>query len=348
MPSIQIFVRAAIHQLYVSLRSKMRHDHTIRLLLLTAILLVCSAQAQTTSFDIYTIKLPEAIAYYDNQFSGLQVSGKKLYLLSECRIQDKREAVIYTIPLPELDRAVKDTTYQPSFEKIMIYGLDTLAAIMKQANQEYEGLEAFVIKDDMVYLSVETNTPSPLAYILKGRLKDNTIYLSTTFLPVAKPLQPDDSHIYNASFESMMLFRKKLMLFFEYNSFAGNYVYITNPSLLTGIIDSRPMQELPFRITDITPSGKNSFTALNVFYKGEGGDTIYRVSGEDSSNNMLIKKNGVYEDYSRLITLQYNKRGFTWKSLWEFPVEYRGYNWEGIAKYKNGYFVINDKYTRRR
>ena len=75
--------------------------------------------------------------------------------------------------------------------------------------------------------------------------------------------------IYTTSFESMMLFRKKLMLFFEYNSFAGNYVYITNPSLLTGIIDSKPMQELPFRITDITPSGKNSFTALNVFYKGE-------------------------------------------------------------------------------
>ncbi|MFT3750756.1 MAG: hypothetical protein QM768_20760 [Agriterribacter sp.] len=327
---------------------KQRYDHTMRLLFITAILLICSAQAQTTSFDIYTIKLPEAISYYDNQFSGLQVSGEKLYLLSECRIQDRREAVIYAVPLRELDRAIKDTAYQPSFEKIMINGLDTLAAMMKQANQDYEGLEAFVIKDDVVYLSVETNTPSPLAYILKGRLKNNTIYLSKKYLPVAKPLQPDGSHIYNAAFESMMLFKKKLVLFFEYNSFAYNYAYTINTSLSTNTIDSITMQGLPFRITDIAAAGKNNFTALNVFYKGGGRDTVYRVAGQDSINNKLIKINGEYEDYSRLIILHYSKKEFTWKPLWEFPVEYRGYNWEGIAKYKNGYFVINDKYTRNR
>lgn len=320
----------------------------MRLLFLTVILFVCGAQAQTNSFNIHIIKLPEAISYYDNQFSGLQVSGKKLYLLSECRIQDKKEAVIYAIPLSELDRAVKDTAYQPSFEKIMIHGLNTLAAIMKQANQAYEGLEAFVIKDDVVYLSVETNTPSPLAYILKGRLKDHTIYLSKTYLPVAKRVQPDGSHIYNAAFESMMMFKKKPVLFFEYNSFAYNYAYTINPSLSVATIDSIPLMELPFRITDITPAGKNNFTALNVFYKGGGGDTIYRVAAQDSTNNKLIKVNGKYEDYCRIITLQYNKQGLTWKPLWEFPVEYRGYNWEGIAKYKNGYFVINDKYTRNR
>ncbi|MFT3946176.1 MAG: hypothetical protein QM763_04305 [Agriterribacter sp.] len=320
----------------------------MRIIFLTALFLVCKANAQTALFDIYNIKLPKEISYYDNQFSGLQVADKKLYLLSECRIQDKREAVIYAIPLPELDRAMKDTAYEARFEKIMIDGLDTLAAIMKQQNQEYEGLEAFVIKDDVVYFSVETNTPSPLAYILKGQLKNNTVYLSKTCFPVAKPLQANGSHIYNAAFESMMLSGKKLVLFFEYNLFARNYAYIVNATLSDTKTDSIPEQALPFRITDITPGKKNNFIALNVFYKGGGGDTIYRVPENDTANNKLIKLNGEYQDYSRLIEMQYTKKGFTWKPLWEFPVEYRGYNWEGIAKYKKGYFVINDKYTRNR
>ncbi|MCC6286567.1 MAG: hypothetical protein IT249_01650 [Chitinophagaceae bacterium] len=320
----------------------------MRLIFFSVVFLAYSADAQTALFDIYHIKLPKEIAYYDNQFSGLQVANKKLYLLSECRIQDKREAVIYAISLPELDRAMKDTAYELRFEKIMIDGLDTLAAIMKQQNQVYEGLEAFVIKRDTVYFSVETNTPSPFAYILKGQLKNNTVYLSKTCLSVAKPLQPNGSHIYNAAFESMMLSGKKLVLFFEYNLFAHNYAYMVDKTLSDTQIDSIPEQVLPFRITDITTGKKNNFTALNVFYKGGGGDTIYRVPENDTANNKLIKLNGEYQDYSRLIEVQHTKKGFIWKPLWEFPVEYRGYNWEGIAKYKNGYFVINDKYTRNR
>ncbi len=318
----------------------------MRLIFLTVILLNCIAQAQTTSFDIHSIKLPNEISYYDNQFSGLQVAGKKLFLLSESRIQNRREAVIYTIPLSELDRAVKDTAYQPSFDKIVIYGLDTLAHIMNQNNQVYEGLEAFVIRKNTVYLSVETNTASPLAYIIKGKLKRNAIYLSKKYLAVAKPRQPDGDSIYNAAFESMSLFNNKILLFFEYNSFHKNYAY-TAATTLKSAENVMPFQQLPFRITDIARADKNSYMALNVFFKGGGRDTIYRVPEDDSINNRLIKPNGTYEDYSRLIELRYSDTGFTWKPVWEFPIQYRGYNWEGITKYKNGYFVINDKFTRK-
>lgn len=321
-------------------------DQNMRILFLTAFLLFCRAYAQTTSFEICHINLPGEISFYDNQFSGLQIAGKKLYLLSECRIQDKREAVIYAIPLPELERAIDDTVYQPRFEKIIIHGLDAPAAVMKQANDHYEGLEAFIIKKNTVYLSVETSTPSPLAYILKGKLKKNAVYLHKEYISIPKPKKPDGSHIYNAAFESMMLLQKKLVLFFEYNSFDKNYAYTFNTYFTHE--GSVPFRELPFRITDITRAGKHHFMALNVFYKGEGGDTIYRVPEQDTINNRLIKPGGVYEDYSRLIELRYSDAGFTWKPVWEFPVAYRGYNWEGIAKYKNGYFVINDKYTRNR
>lgn len=320
----------------------------MRILFLTVIfLLTGGAFAQTTSFSIHHIKLPAAVSYYDNQFSGLQIAGKKLYLLSECRVQDKREAVIYVARLSDIERSVEDSLHEPQFEKIMIYGLDTLAAIMAKQEQEYEGLEAFVIKNKTVYLSVETSTPSPLAYILKGRIKGNGVYLDKQYIPVPKPLKPDGSHIYNAGFEAMSLVNNKLHLFFEYNSFDKNFIYTYNTSF-DNIADSIPFQPLPFRITDITPAGDGHFTAINLFYKGGGGDTIYRVPEQDTLNNRLIKTNGIYEDYSRLINIQHNTSGFTWEPVWEFPVEYRGYNWEGIAAYKNGYFVVNDKYTRNK
>lgn len=319
----------------------------MRTLFLTAIFLVSKVYAQTEAFDIHIIQLPKAIAYYDNQFSGLQVANEKLYLLSECRIQDKRETVIYSISLKELEQSFLDTSHQLQYEKTIINGLEALAAKMQQNNQEYEGLEAFVIKNNTVYLSVETNTPSPLAYILKGKLKHNTVQLSKNYLAVAKPHKPDGTHIYNAAFESMMLHQNKLALFFEYNYFEKNYAYTANTAL-NNHLDSIPLQHLPFRITDITQIDNDRFMALNVFYKGDGGDTVYRVPDQDSTNNNLIKFNGAYEDYSRLIELKYNDAGFTWKPVWEFPIAYRGYNWEGIAKYKNGYFVINDKYTRNK
>ena len=319
----------------------------MRILFIIITLLFCRAYAQTTSFEIHNIRLPKEISYYDNQFSGLQVDNKKLYLLSECRIQDKREAAIYAIPLQEIEHAIKDTVYDLRFEKIMIYGLDSLSEIMKEQNQAYEGLEAFVIERNTVYLSVETNTPSPIAYILRGNIKGNSIYVDKQYISLVKPTQPDGSNIYNAAFEAMTLLNKQLILFFEYNLFNKNYAYTFNESF-NSYKDSISVQPLPFRITDITPIGKHHFTALNVFYKGGGRDTVYRVPEQDTLNNKLIKTNGEYEDYSRLIDLTYNKDGFSWKPVWEFPIEYRGYNWEGIAKYKEGYFVINDKYTRNK
>ena len=318
----------------------------MRIFLLTIIFLAGKAFAQTASFNIHNIKLPTEVSYYDNQFSGLQVAHKKLYLLSESRIQDKREAMIYSVSLAELNKAIEDTTYQPSFDKITINGLNHAAEKMKQANQEYEGLEAFVIKGNTVYLSVETNTPSPFAYLLKGKLEGNTVNLSEEYIPVPKPVQPNGSHIYNAGFEAITAVQKKLVMFFEYNAFDSNYAYCFD--MLSHNKDSILFQNLPFRITDITPISTNHFMALNLFYKGGGGDTIYRVPENDTLNNRLIKPTGDYEDYSRLIEVEYSKTGFAWKPVWEFPVEYRGYNWEGIARYKNGYFVINDKYTRNR
>ncbi len=318
------------------------------LLFLPAIFLGKYLPAQDKEFSIHKINLPSELSYYDNQFSGLQIANEKIYLLSESRLEDNQEAKIYAVKLGDIEKQLVDTNYILPFEKIMIVGLDKLADQMKNEGQVYEGLEAFVIDGETVYLSVETNTPSPYCYLLKGKWDGNKIQMSPTLTKVLKPRKPDGSSIYNAGFEAITLIKKNIFAFYEYNYFDSNYVYCYNSALKRGSKDSLLVDKLPFRITDITPIGNNHFTAINFFYKGEGGDTVYRVPTSDTFNDSLIETQGIYHNYVRLIDINFSNNYFTWKPLWTFPQEYTGYNWEGIAAYNNGYFVMNDKYTLAR
>jgi hypothetical protein len=303
---------------------------------------------RTKDFLIHIITLPAEISYYDNQFSGLQIANQKLYLMSESRLQDNREAKLYSIKITDIEHHMKDTSYILPFEKIKIYGLDSLAYRMKKNGQEYEGLEAFAIDNESIYFSVETATPSSDCYLLKGRLDNGNIYLQQTLVAVQKPRNSDGNTIYNAGFEAIMLMKDRLYTFYEYNYFDRNYVYSYDTSLSNGRKDSLPIDRSPFRITDITAVDSNHFTAINFFYKGEGGDTVYRVPPTDTLNNKLVHGQNSYDNYCRLININYSNKHFSWKPLWVFPGEYTGYNWEGIVAYNHGYFIINDKYTLAR
>ena len=310
------------------------------------------AQAQRPQFAIHKLHLPKELADYDNQFSGLATSAGQLYLLSESRLQDQAEAKLYAVRLADLDRQLADTTYALPYQKLPIKGLAALRARMAAAGQRYEGLEALLITNDAVVLSVETDTPSPTCYLLQGRLRPDAVVLDTTFLlPLAKPLAPDGSHIYNAGFEALAEANGHPLAFFEYNSFPGqNYAYALPSKQLSVASPSVrvPLARLPFRLTDIAAVGAGRYTAINFFFKGGGGDAIYRTPDSDQPNARLTRDASGYKNYARLLTIELKHNTLTWQPLWEFPEPYRGYNWEGIAAYRNGYFVINDTYTPSR
>ena len=305
-------------------------------------------QAQEKQFSVRNISLPPELSYYDNQFSGLQVADSNLYLMSESRLEDNQEAKLYSIRLVDINSKLRDTAYVLPYKKIKIIGLDKLRATMEEEKQVYEGLEAFIIDGQTVYFSVETNTPSTFCYLLKGKFSDSIVQLEPTMTAVRKPRKPDGSSIYNAGFEALALIKKRIVAFYEYNYFEQNYVYCYKTTLNKNRKDSLPVDKLPFRITDITPTGNNHFTAINFFFKGEGGDTVYRVPASDSINKTMIKDGAAYHDFCRLIDIEYNKKHFSWRPLWTIPAEYTGFNWEGIAAWDNGYFLMNDKYTLKR
>ncbi len=315
------------------------------------LLLFCAnvSKGQAKGFDVIKIGLPPTLSYYDNQFSGMFLKDEKLFLLSESRLQDSANATIFVLKIADINRKIIDTNYRMHFENYPIKNLDLLREKMEAIGDVYEGLEAIFMEGDNVYLSVETSTPSKNCYLLRGNLYDNAVFLDLAFLlPMPKPTTANGSHIYNAGFECLTMIDLTLIGLYEYNYFAGNNnaaIAITPQSYTTALYQKASMQPLPFRITDITKTSKNTFTAINYFYKGEGKDSVYRVPITDVINDQLIRDSNGYKSYCRLIKLKYKNYKFSWEPLWEFPTEYMAYNWECIAEHNGGYFVLNDKYT---
>jgi len=310
------------------------------------------ALGQQPHFKVRRLQLPKEVEYYDNQFSGLSVEAGQLYFMSESRLQDKAEAKLYRVRLADLERQLQDSSYVPTYQKLPLRHLEVLRARMAAAGQSYEGLEAMLIDGPSVYFTVETATPSTTCYLLKGSLGPKAVTLDTTVLvPLPKPLAAGGSHIYNAGFEALAAAHKHLYAFFEYNYFpSANYAYELDEHRLhsTSALWQRPFTKLPFRITDLTPTGTNRFVGINYFFKGDGGDAVYRTPAADQVNAALIvdkADKSSYKNYCRLITIELKNNRFSWQPLWEFPEQYRSYNWEGIAAYRGGYFIINDKYT---
>jgi hypothetical protein len=304
---------------------------------------------------VHPVSLPPELSWYDNQFSGLYIHEGKLFLMSESRLEDKAEPKLYAISTSDLDHKLKDTSFTLPYKKYHIYNLEGLREKMRTAGDDYEGLEAIVIDGKDVYLSVETATQSNNCYLLKGNLTDTSVVMYPDFLmAMAKPVNADGSHIYNAGFEAVAFQDKIFNAFFEYNYFpAGNYVKYINQWSFDNAGKYHPveMEKLPFRITDITRVKYDRYTAINYFYKGEGDDSVYRMPLNDKNSRLILDSTG-YHNYCRLIEVNYNQNNhhpnFTWKTIWEFPKEYSSYNWEGIASYKKGYFIMNDKYTPQR
>lgn len=294
-------------------------------------------------YSITNFRLFPAVYYYDNQFSGLYTNDSALFLLSESRLGDNREAVLYSISLGHIDQYLIDSNFILPHKKHPIIGLDVLREKMNQQQQVYEGLEAIVMNGNTVYLSVETATPSGYCYILKGIFSNDQVILDTSMLrKLRKPTRKNGEHIYNAGFEAMGLYNNKLQCIFEYNYFdKANYIYQLDTALKD--LDSiRLSPGLPFRITDMTRVNDH-FVGINYFYKGGGGDEVYRLPANDRANR-FIKDTG-YRNYVRLVRIRINAKKAKWEPLLDLPTAFMSYNWEGIAAYKNGYFIINDKYT---
>ncbi|MCC3158736.1 hypothetical protein LJ737_15940 [Hymenobacter sp. 15J16-1T3B] len=316
---------------------------------LAALLLQATlASAQKSAYSVVPVTLPRELADKNNQFSGLFRRDNQLLLLSESRLQERAEAKVYALDLPAIDAQMAKKPGELSYRKYPIERLDRIKARIDSACQVYEGLEAMTLVGNEVYFTIETTTPSTYCYLIKGTLDEGraAIVLDPAYLvPLPKPALTSNTHIHNAGFEAMVADEKGLLLLFEFNSFGHDNQGLRLPSgplLPNDILRPVPLAPLPFRVTDMVYEGKNRYTAINFFYKGDE-DAVYRPAAGDA-NAKLVQDGSGYKNYCRLISLEYKKGQLSWKPTFELPAEYMPYNLEGLAAYRGGYFLINDKY----
>ncbi|RPD46840.1 hypothetical protein DNI29_11810 [Hymenobacter sediminis] len=303
--------------------------------------------AQKAPFSIQTISLPKEIADRNNQFSGLFIRNNQLLLLSESRLQERAEAKVYALDLASINGQLKQKSGEVAYRKYALQNLDLIRARIDSACQVYEGLEGITMVGSTAYFTIETTTPSAYCYLIKGELDEAgaAIRLDPRYLvPLPKPVLTDGTHINNAGFEAAADYDQSLLLLFEYNYFThDNYAFRLSTAATTPDIPRYvPVARLPFRVTDLVHEGKNRFTAINYFYNGND-DSVYRTPDQDP-NTRFIRNGSSYQNYCRLISVRYKRDKVSWKPLFELPREYMTYNWEGLAAYQGGYFLINDKY----
>ncbi|WBO85018.1 hypothetical protein [Hymenobacter yonginensis] len=317
--------------------------------LLPALLLPAAfATAQPTPRPPQTIALPPELADKNNQFSGLYLHGRELLLLSESRLQDQAEAKVYGLSLASLNRQLSGQPRELPYCKYPIRGLDQLRARIDSLGQVYEGLESLTVLNGVLYFTVETATAAPYCYLIKGRFDaaHTAIQLDPEYLvALARPALPDGTHVYNAGFEAMARYRRQLLLLFEYNAFpAGSQALQLSAAATTAAqLRAVPVVALPFRVTDMVRTGRGRYTAINYFFNGPD-DTVYRPATTDANTRLVLDSAGRYQNYCRLIRLRYRRRQLRWEPLLELPRPYMTYNWEGLAAYRGGYFLLNDKY----
>ncbi|GAB3832379.1 hypothetical protein [Hymenobacter jeollabukensis] len=304
------------------------------------------ALAQKTPFNLRTLTLPRELADKNNQFSGLYLRGAQLLLLSESRLQERAEAKVYAVDLASVDQQLTDKTRELAYKKYAIQGLEQVRARLDSAGQTYEGLEGLTMLGDVAYMSIETTTPSAYCYLIRGTVDDAATRISLDpgyLVPLPKPAPTNGTHVHNAGFESLVGYHQQVLALFEYNYFARDNYAFEVPTTASGEVPRYvPVARLPFRVTDMVSVGPDRFTAINYFYKGDD-DAVYRPAAGDA-NARLVQEGSGYKNYCRLISVRYKGGKLSWKPLMELPAEYMTYNWEGLAGYKEGYFLINDKY----
>lgn len=319
------------------------------------------AQAQTPAFEPRPIALPAELADRNNQFSGLCLYRDKLLLLSESRLQDPvpGEPKIYALPLAELDKRLAQPTAAPTgkkkksapapaplpYQKLRLVNLEQLRARMDKEAPAYEGLEALTVVGETAYLTVETHDDRPYCYLLKGRIDEaaGTVVLDPEYLmPIVRPLTTKGEFIHNAGFEALTTYQNRLLMIFEYNYFSPeNYIReVEDAPAKHNALRYVPTDTIPFRITDVTPVAPGRYTAINFFYKGDE-DSVYRVPADA---RLIQQAPQGFHSYARLLSLSYDGQRLRWQPLFDLPAPYQEHNWEGIEYYKEGYFLINDKY----
>lgn len=294
---------------------------------------------QTVYAQIDTLPITIDVKYRVNEeFSGIAVKGDSLYLLPQCAGWGSAKYIYRFSAKEAVDNAHDSTKPGIRAIKIRLYGLDALRN-EKQIKKSYDGFEAITIVGDSCYILIESKDEDPFCYLIKAVFDGDGLIVQPHPVELRKPRQKK-----NVGFEAMYYdpIANRLKIFFEYNGFdtapdttAIGYEVNTNMSSATKFA----VPVLPFRLTDITMTNTGDIYGINFYWGGEYKQYLsFAADNLQASEKFpgLSLKEDTNEYFGRIVRLRNNE----WTGVGDlFSTKI---NWEGIAAYYNGFFLIAD------
>lgn len=302
------------------------------------------AFAQKSIRSARQLTLPDSLGAGAREFSSLATYGDRLYLLAENRDDHLKEPTrgVYSIALDELGDHLAGAL--PQISTYRYHPLSGVGKVM-QTVEGYQGLEALVLLDDRFFITIETEQFADSCYLITGKWGEDEFLVDTTrVLALKKPVLPDGEKVFNAGFEALTVVKGELYAFFEYNGLPENFAYRITIGEEYAAEQVPLAKRIPFRLTDAAGWRKNVIVGVNYFFPLKA-EAIYQQD-LNRREEASIRKGGALHPFARLAVMKVGRKKIKLKRFIAVPEVWWTSNWEGIARYKGGVLMVNDKFTR--
>ncbi len=275
------------------------------------------------------------------EISGLTWAGDWLILLPQ--YPSRFDNQIYRISHQDIENAIADNSITLSPQPIEFF-----SAGLEKEVPGFEGYEAITCNGQDAYLTIETHSAKTTGYIVHATWNDD--YSELTVDTTSLTTIPSQMNISNSSYESILIFGKRVVTLYEANGLNINKQPMAQMFDLT-LKNSQNINfpTLEYRVTDATQSDENGeFWVINYFFPGDRAKL-------NPANDELSKKYGVgsthaqAETVERLVALQFSEDGIVLAD--KNPIQMQllsgdeSRNWEGIVRMdQKGFLLATDKF----
>ena len=213
----------------------------------------------------------------------------------------------------------------------------------------YEGFEGICYDGEYFYLTVEYNSPTNQAVVVKARLSEDNKkleILNDDHLVVDLP-----ANVINASYESIFIYNDFIYVIYEANGrIINNNPIAKKISKDLQTVENINFESIEYRITDVTSfdeTGKG--WGINYFWPGDA--NLY-LPYEDFIPNQFPAVNNIEQGVERIVPLIITDNAIEY-DVSRDPIYIKkearddSYNWEGIVNYEDDSFLlVTDKFPR--
>jgi len=290
--------------------------------------------------EVTRIDLSEPLDDPRAELSGLTWAEDWLILLPQ--YPSRFEDHIYRIPKDEILDFLKD----PSKRSIIPQEVSFISAGVEKKVTGYEGFESITTNGQDAWLTIESNAKNMTGYLVHGLWNED--YSKLTLSADSLTEIPSQENISNSSYESVLVFGKRIVTLYEAN---GKNVNDQPRAQLfdqsNNFIQSLNFPNIEYRVTDATQPDQNGlFWVINYFYPFDKGK-LNPAEDEISAEYGQGKTHAQSETVERLVAMQFSEQGIVLADLppiqLELSAENESRNWEGLVKLDDtGFLLVTD------